>query len=239
MSKNIIIGSGLIGSAFLKSYTFDFPVLFFASGVSNSKTTSKYDFQREIDLINHVSSSIDDDTLFVYFSSCGVGQINKLNDDLYLQHKFQMEQIVSKLNNYLIIRLPQVAGFSSNKNTLLNYIYDSLISGRRMLIQQSAFRNIIDIDDVVSLTMAILKSREYRRVVIDVANLKNILVVDLIKIMEIHVGIPAVFDLIEGGCDYFIDSSVINRFAPIANVTFDESYIPKVFMKYYKSCASF
>jgi UDP-2-acetamido-2,6-beta-L-arabino-hexul-4-ose reductase len=230
---NKVIGSGMIGSAFSCGQKFDYPVLFFASGVSNSKCTNDADFSRELDLINDTINSLKSDTLFVYFSSCGVRQLSRGLSDRYLDHKRSMEKRIACLENYLIVRLPQVAGFSVNSSTLLNYLRDSIVSRRRMVIQRNAVRNIIDIDDVVLLTVAIIMSRGYINRTIDVANMRSIKVTDLIALMELRLSMSAVFDLIDEGEDYPVDTSVVEKFIGELSINFDHLYIDRVIAKYY------
>lgn len=235
MSSCTVIGSGLIGSAFRGVCASDIPVMFFASGVSNSKSTNAKEFQREVDALNKIIESLDENTLLVYFSSCGVRQLSSTYKDTYLEHKYRMERLVAKFGSHLIIRLPQVAGFSKNKNTLLNYFYDSISLGRKMSIQSAAVRNVIDIDDVVKLTLSIIRSNEYRNCVVDVASLNSMLVLNLMRVMESHLGVFANFDLIDGGGDYPVDLSVVARFASEINILFDEYYVNRVIAKYYSS----
>jgi nucleoside-diphosphate-sugar epimerase len=102
-----------------------------------------------------------------------------------------------------------------------------------MVIQRNAFRNIIDIDDVVLLTVAIIKSRGYINRTVDVANMRSIKVTDLIALMELRLSISAVFDLIDEGEDYLVDTSVVEKFIGDLGIIFDDSYIDRVIEKYY------
>ena len=93
----------------LKKYkTFD-DIVIFASGVLNSKTPSKSDFQTEESLLKEIIS-YNKNKLLVYFSTCGIEDVS-INFYPYYSHKLDMESIIQKCcNNFHIFRLPQVAG---------------------------------------------------------------------------------------------------------------------------------
>ena len=62
----MIIGNGLVGTE-MKKIDFD-DILFFCSGVSDSTVTSQKLFQREVDLLNNITSNFEYDKI-IYFSS--------------------------------------------------------------------------------------------------------------------------------------------------------------------------
>ena len=145
----MVIGKGLIGSNFKSVAHLLEDVVIFSSGVSNSYEKLESNFTREKDLLlntlnNHKNLKI------IYFSSILVNNSNSP----YYQHKLNMEKLIkNNSNNYLIIRLPQLIGYNGNKNTLVNGLKYSIINGIEIHIYDTIKRSIIDIDDVVNLTL--------------------------------------------------------------------------------------
>ena len=126
----MIIGSGLIASAFHRTHTVAKDVCIFASGVANSRCTDKREFQRERVLLESMlrrHSSL----LFIYLSTCSVYDPS-LKDSPYVKHKSSMEQVVLSRGTALVLRLPQVVGPNANPHTLIKFIADSILHRRKM-----------------------------------------------------------------------------------------------------------
>lgn len=108
----MIIGNGDIASV-LKEVDRD-DLVFFASGVSNSKETRQSEFQRELDLLKEQNRG----QRLVYFSSLSIFY----SDTDYAKHKRFMESAVKALfYDHVIIRLGNIA-FGDNPHTLINYL---------------------------------------------------------------------------------------------------------------------
>jgi hypothetical protein len=106
----MIIGDGDIASA-IKDRD---DILFFASGVSNSRETSKEEFDREMDLLRAQGNHHH----IVYFSTLSVFY----QDTPYTQHKLRMENLVKSVAHiYTIMRLGNIT-WGKNPNTLINYL---------------------------------------------------------------------------------------------------------------------
>lgn len=105
----MIVGGGDIASVLPKSN-----LLFFASGVSNSRCADEKEYQREINLLLEQPKTAH----IVYFSSLAIFY----SDTRYTRHKLDMEAMV-KLNfpSYTIIRLGNI-DWGSNPHTLINYL---------------------------------------------------------------------------------------------------------------------
>jgi nucleoside-diphosphate-sugar epimerase len=228
-----VVGRGLIGSAFFANRHVSPAALFFASGVANSACADVNQFLRERDALVNAVQNFSSNSLFVYFSSCSVCDIVPAGVSPYVVHKLDMEKLVRQRSRYLIVRLPQVAGFTRNKNTLLNFLVDGLIGQRRLRIQRNAIRNIIDIDDVVKLVFAIINSGEYENRIVDVVNLNSVTVLHLLSIMENVFHISANFELVDGGSSYPVDVSVVDRFVDSVGIDFDVDYVRRVIVKYF------
>jgi hypothetical protein len=107
----VIIGKGDIGCV-LKSV--DRPeVLYFASGVSNSKATDIKEYNREMELLN----KFDGNGHCVYFSSLSI----YYSDSIYALHKRAMEvRVRNRFATSTIVRLGNIS-WGSNKNTIINW----------------------------------------------------------------------------------------------------------------------
>lgn len=106
----MIVGSGDISSILPNKEN----LLFFASGVSNSKEKDEMAYQREIDLLfdqNRASHIVYFSTLAIFYS-----------DTRYTRHKLDMEAMVKEnFSEYCIIRLGNI-DWGTNPHTLINYL---------------------------------------------------------------------------------------------------------------------
>lgn len=127
----MIIGSGDIAGV-LKDRE---DLIYFASGVSNSRETRPKAFQREFDLL----MAQDRTKHLVYFSSLAVLD----GDTPYLQHKRLMERAVKTFfAKYTIVRIGNIT-WGTNPNTLINFFKAQKLRGEPIVIQD-AYRYIVD-----------------------------------------------------------------------------------------------
>ena len=144
----MIVGDGLMATACRDRED----VLFFASGVSDSKETDVKKFQREEDLL---LANINHDKIFVYFGAIGGG-------DEYLEHKFRMKSIImNSVKRYIILNLTQVVGKGGNKDNLFNAFRRSLLNGEEITIYKNCIRSLVDIDDVMNLLDNLIDNKNY------------------------------------------------------------------------------
>jgi len=137
----MIIGNGLIGTEMKKIDIDD--ILFFCSGVSQSIEISQESFQREIDLLDRITSNFEYDRI-IYFSSISFCIDNKV----YLDHKINIENQIKRLNKkYIIIRLPQVIGSGGNSNNLIPFFVNSIKNSLSVDVYET-FRSILDVSDL-------------------------------------------------------------------------------------------
>ena len=141
----MIVGSGVVASCLD-----DRPgVILYAAGVSNSRCEDADEFKRDRD---RLIDNLDRRGLFVYFSTCAAG------DSTYVTHKRELEQLVKDRGDYLICRLPIVAGKTTNPHTLLNYLHSRIARSERFDLIPEARRNIIDTTDIGSIVKWLLKT---------------------------------------------------------------------------------
>jgi hypothetical protein len=141
----MIIGSGVVASCLD-----DRPgVVLHAAGVSNSRCEDADEFKRDRE---RLLSNLDRKGLFVYFSTCAA------SDSAYVTHKRELEALVKERGDYLICRLPIVAGKTTNPHTLLNYLHSRIARSERFDLIPEARRNIIDTTDIGTIVKWLIKT---------------------------------------------------------------------------------
>jgi hypothetical protein len=153
-----VVGRGMLARAFGSNDLNE--CLFFCSGVSNSSEKNINEFEREKNLLIE-KMYFHNDKCFVYFSSI----LSSSRSNEYYNHKFEVEEYISKNSkNYLIIRLPQVAGKVLN-NTLFPFLVKSIYSGGILKIFTASKRAIVDVDDIYKGFNLIFKSGVRNKVI--------------------------------------------------------------------------
>ncbi len=221
----IVIGNGMLAKAFEASNIKQEGLVLFCSGVSNSRETSANQFNREKTLLLNTMQWYVDKKM-VYFSSCAADLI----DTPYYQHKKAMEALVeSSAERYLIVRLPQVVGLTKN-STLVSFIAENIKSGKPITVFKGARRNLIDVDDVVRLTLVLAS---FGNLAINVCNGKMVPVEEIVSMIAVVQGVepillmsPAEAD--GGSYDGQQLASLIGQDDPI----YSESYNNTVLAKY-------
>lgn len=232
-SENLIIGSGLLAQAFSRSLSNNENICVYAAGVSNSSCKDTHEFLRERERLSHALVQNIHVETFIYFGTCSVDDPEAKNT-AYVQHKLKMEQLVSTHPNYLILRLPQVAGKTPNPHTLLNFLYARIARSEAFTLWTKAKRNIIDVDDVSSIAHLLIADKAMRNTTLNIANPVGYSMMEIVSVMEKVVGKPAIYDPIERGSEYPIE---INAILPVLNksaVKFGNGYLEQVLDKYYE-----
>src|SRR5690349_4800710 len=99
----MIVGSGLMASAFAAAARDKAGLIVYASGVSNSRCEDEREFDREKTLLEQSIRTGRGARCFVYFSTCSVNDPESAQSP-YVRHKVRMEQMVSAHPNHLIVR---------------------------------------------------------------------------------------------------------------------------------------
>ena len=229
----MIIGSGLLAHAFARIFLQCEDVCIYAAGVSNSSCTDVREFARERQRLEGALQQTIHVDAFVYFSTCSVADPEVLNTS-YVQHKLAMEQMVRTHPRHLILRLPQVAGKTPNPHTLLNYLYARISRSESFDLWSKAKRNIIDVDDAASIAQQLMSDKSMRNKTLNIANVVAYTMTGIVSAMENFVGKRAVYDVLERGSEYQIDTSAIIPLLETAGVKFDNGYLEKIIEKYYE-----
>ena len=144
-----------------------------------------------------------------------------------------MEKIVLSNKNYLIFRLPQLAGDSNNKNTLLNYFYNNIIADKKIYLFSNHTRNIIDVFDVFKITKYFIK-KEYTNTIINVGNDKYFKVVKIIEIMSSYLKKKPKIEIIKIKKNNEVNNINLDLPSKKFNINFDDNYLLRVIKKYYQ-----
>ena len=228
----MIIGSGLIAHAFRTAYAHSETVCIYAAGVSNSGCSDAHEFVRERQRLTAALQQARHADCFVYFGTCSVADPEAQHTP-YVQHKLAMEQLAATHPRYLILRLPQVAGRTPNPHTLLNFLYAHIARSEAFQLWNKARRNIIDVDDVAAIANLLIEDTSARNITVNIANPVSYAMADIVGAMERVVGKRAIYDLVERGSEYTIDTSAIRSALDKANVQFGDGYLETVIGKYY------
>jgi len=132
-----------------------------------------------------------------------------LNNSFYINHKKNIEKyIIENISSYVVIRLPNVVGFSDNPYTFFNYFKNKILFDEEILVQSDASRYLIDLRDIVRLIPIILKDDVSLNSIINMAFQNQMSVIDIIKIYENVLNLKAKVKIIPGGSSYEIDNKL-------------------------------
>lgn len=237
-----IIGSGMMANAFMNDERFFPPsVCVFASGVSNSLCNVQTEFDREVFLLKSVIEECkSNQSIFVYFSSAGA--VYKKSNDIkgedfpilpesfYGRHKVLCESIVVNSGVcYIVVRLPNVVGYTKNKNQLIPHLANSVMSGH-VRVFRDAWRDIISVDDVVKILLGITKAGVLN-LTINMASGYSVPVVDIVNEIQQCLALSPEIEMLDGGDRQIFDISLMTRVFPEA-LPFDGEYYKKLIEDY-------
>lgn len=196
----MIIGNGLIASAFHHTSLDLSPFCIFASGVSNSGERDPDAFDRERRLVSRFQ---DKDRRLVYFSTISLFDPDK-SDTPYIRHKRSIEsQLMDSGMPYLIVRLPIMIGRTQNPHTLFNFFVTAIRHQRPIQVQKNACRYLLDIDDLIPALTPFLTSQRQGSTV-NLPGSSKIYVPDLLYRIENRLGVKGVYLENEAGHCYTI-----------------------------------
>ncbi len=227
----MVVGNGMIAKRFI-AYQDDNSCIIFASGVSNSSNKNVEQFNRETYLLE---KTIAENPLkaLVYFSTCSIYD-NTLQSSSYVAHKIAMEQLIKKnCIQFIIFRVSNPVGVTSNPHIVLNYFIDHIVSQKYFTVWRSAGRNLIDLDDMYQICHTILSEKRKQQAIINIANPYNYSVAYIISVIESHFGKKGIYDWVDKGSSPQID---VNEIIPIIRqlqIQFGEDYLCKLLQKYY------
>lgn len=230
MSSSIVVGNGLLAKAFINTNVQD--VLFFCSGVSNSNEKCKTEFDREKNLLlNELKKN--QSKCFIYFSSVLVSSA----ETPYLRHKKEMERLVQKsANSYILFRLPQVVGTVLN-NTLVSTFIKKIYFNENIIIYKNAKRNLIDIDDLVRVSLKIIKKKEKTKLkeVINICSAHDISPYDLVNLISILMNKNIQINIINKDSLQECNICTLKEYLSADDILLNKDYSKKIIIKYLDS----
>lgn len=207
-------------------------ICIFASGVSNSLCADQSQYERESLLLKHFLNEKSKSEPFVYFGTCSVHD-PELNSSVYVQHKLLMEDMVLSESGGFIVRLPQVAGRGASPHTLLSFLYSAIAGAFPVSVKENAFRNIIDVSDVVTIVLSLIETKQFANKIINVANVRSYSIYEIIETFEALLGKKAIMNNVPGGAAYPIDITMIEPLLAMFNIRFDDDYLKRTISRYY------
>ena len=226
----MIVGDGLIAKAFSKKYENDNSVIIFASGVSNSEENNPSNFTRERNLLLHFLHKYPN-LKFVYFSTILIDY----KHNPYYTHKKEMEDLIkSNLNDYIIVRVPQLIGMTGNDNNLIKYLITNIKNGVTIDLYDDVKRALLDVDDLVKF-IDYCKDLSTRKS-ISVGGVEPISVVDLSKKIGYILNMKPIIKIkVKNEDDGWtkISDDTFNNFLIISKIK-SEGYTEKIIKKYVK-----
>ena len=222
----MIIGNGLIASAFINDYQNDDQFIIFASGVSNSLETDDFSFLKE-ELLLRKTLEENKDKHIVYFTSFSGGQ-------KYIEHKRRMEDIIKYSNMfYTILKLPQVIGNGGNQNNLFNYIVSN-IKNNKAINAWNVYRSLIDVDDVRRIVDILIKKWSDKNTYVIFPYIEKLLVRDIVYLISKALNIKPVINITDSEeCDIPEKPPVVDCIIKHLNIV-PEGYTERIINKYIK-----
>lgn len=230
----MIIGRGLIGNALSIYDNGDF--VFYVNGISNSSISyiSK-DSNKEVVELKKILKRYPSKIL-VYFSTCMVNSINEFSNN-YINHKYNIELFIQQnFINYLIIRTSNLVGNNAwNKNTLFNFLANSIISNTEIVINKSVIRNVLDVDDLAYILNKYLTNNQKFNTTIDLVYPQSFSMKDIISAFESSFKME--FSFKETSKDIFAHFKADLDFSTLLFTKYNKiqetDYLSRIIKKYY------
>jgi len=172
-----IIGNGMIAKSF-KNFNLANTCIF-ASGVADSTETDLLLYKKEFELLKKTINQFPQ-FKFIYFSTLS---IFKFEYNEYVKHKLFIENYIeNNLDNYLILRLPNIVGQTKNQNQLLPFLFQKISSNSEIDVKDNTYRDLIDVEDLPKIVKFLIEKNIVNKINISLNN--KITVTDIIDILK-------------------------------------------------------
>ena len=172
-----IIGNGMISKSF-KNFNLANTCIF-ASGVADSTETDLLLYKKEFELLKRTINQFPQ-FRFVYFSTLS---IFKFEYNEYVKHKLFIENYIeNNLDNYLILRLPNIVGQTKNQNQLLPFLFQKISNNSEIDVKDNTYRDLIDVEDLPKIVKFLIEKNIVGKINISLNN--KITVTDIIDVLK-------------------------------------------------------
>jgi nucleoside-diphosphate-sugar epimerase len=204
----------------------NFNAVLFCSGVSNSREENDAAFEREKMLLLQVINE-NKNKIIVYFSSVEASTTSTP----YYKHKSNIEDVIRNYAaNYLILRLPQIVGISTN-NTIFPSFVRSLYFRKKIRIFKNTRRHLIDVEDVVRIVRKLI-TKNVINTTINVSSEHPVSPLTLVNGISECLGIKPVLDIHDTGCYRPVDLDFMKSHINNDDILLKNDYALKVIQKY-------
>jgi nucleoside-diphosphate-sugar epimerase len=172
-----IIGNGMIAKSF-KNFNLANTCIF-ASGVADSTETDLLLYKKEFELLKKTINQFPQ-FKFIYFSTLS---IFKFEYNEYVKHKLFIENYIeNNLDNYLILRLPNIVGQTVNSKQLLPFLFQKISSNSEINVKNNTYRDLIDVEDLPKIVKFLIEKNIVGKINISLNN--KITVTDIIDTLK-------------------------------------------------------
>ena len=224
--NQLIVGTGFIARKFRKYSNFlkKKDVVVYAAGISNSTEKNVRNLSKEVASMKKFLSF--NKKKLIYISSYSVCDSLR-SKNKYVKNKIKIEKLIeSSVSEYIILRLPEIVGFSKNPYTLTNFFSNMILKGKSFEVYKGVRRNILDIDHAIHNCIKFIKFNSKKKIKI------NLLNKDFYEPKEIVENLEKILK-IRG--HYKIKKIKKNNFKTKNSLylKFNQNYLFKVLKKYY------
>ena len=199
----MIVGNGVIAKA-CADVDHD-EVLIFASGVSNSRENRITEYEREKKLFVKTIEGCGLNKL-IYFSTSSVIDPS-LSESSYVKFKLEMEEYALNAHpNVLILRLPQVLGYSNNQSQLGNFLYDAIENEKVFNLYTNACRYLMLAEDLKVIVSVLIEHGKQNHIY-NVAYSNRSKMQEIVQLFELNFMKKAKFNKVDKGECYTIDNA--------------------------------
>ncbi len=174
-----VIGSGMLAKAFASSSLTTSNAIICAAGVADSTSADESAFRRERELLIDLARRAHGrDSVLVFFSGAPVyggapgprvETAQTIPETPYGHHKLECEILVADSGGrHLVLRLPNIVGPGGHPNQLVPSLVAQTLGGS-VTIRTNATRDLLDVDDLVSIVTALL-DRGIHNTILNVAS---------------------------------------------------------------------
>ena len=227
---SILIGNGLVASAFMPFLRDTANAVFFASGVSNSSEKDEAKFLREETLLDEVIKKNSAKKL-IYFSTVSV-QDPMMMESAYVKFKLGMEVKISHaLNDFLIVRSPNIVGRGGNPNTLVNYFANH--ENTEIKLWKNTERNFLCANDFARVVLRLIKPVVQKEIT-QVVHPHSYSPEEVLRLVENTLGVRKSYELIDKGEKYVspVSDELLSIFERL-KIDTSKAYLERVIRKYY------